>query len=373
MKSVLILLIIGLVFPTVNYNYYVISVVGLIIFSKKIILKQSLGLYVAIYLVIISFFRYALSNYNEDLSEIFRMIYIALLTSLYFKNVDYRLFLNVFRVVVVLLFISMIFQWIFPYSDFWAKFKDILYSDNHYNAGLKKIAPRAMGFMSNIIEAGFLFFSSLIVALKRLLKKDNLIDKFFATTSITGIFLTQSKSLIILGSILFILFLILNWKSSKLIIITLLLISFNFGDEFLKNFDQLQRLSNTGLQTSSFLARVNLWEIIYNKNILTSNFVQFLFGFGRGEFANSIGDITFDSDFFYYLNQFGLIGFLLITISLIFTFVNNIKSKYYFLCLFFFLILIGGFLIDLTTNVKVIFIILITTNILKYENRSSLC
>jgi hypothetical protein len=372
-KNIFLLVIIGLILPTVNFEIYVTVITFLFVVSKKIVFKKSFNLFLTILFSVSCFTRFAFQGYSEDLSEFFRFIFISILLASNFKENYYYDFLNAFRIVSILLFITVLFQWIFPYSDFWSNFLDIFYSKNHYEAGLNKLAPRAMGFMSNIIEAGFLFFSSLMIALSRLSSKYNYTDLFIALMSFTGLLLTQSKSLIFIGLISLIFYLFLNWKSNKKLIIFLSVLIFYFGELFVSTFSQIERVLNMGAQTSSFLFRLNLWKLVSNVNLFESNILELLFGFGRGEFTNHYGDITLDSDFFYLLNQFGLVGMLLVLVGLSLKFINNIKSKNKFYTLYFLLIILSSFTIDLITNVKVIFFILITLYILKYEDRNSLC
>lgn len=152
-------------------------------------------------------------------------------------------------------------------------------------------------------------------------------------------------------------------------ILTILTGIFYFRVFILETFSQLERLKDDGIQTSSFDARKVLWKNVVESNLYNSNWFEKIFGIGRGGFAQIYGDITLDSDFFYILNQFGLFGILIaiIFISINLYFIINLKNLYY--VLFFLLCIISSLFIDLFTNVKVIFMIFITSNLFKNESR----
>lgn len=367
--SIFFFVTIGFIFPTVSFPLYTLLITLLILTQKNIKFHYKLNAVFIVFFLIISFFHFFINNYIEDLNESLRVVFVLILVLSAIKEDSYNNILLSIRLVSILLFITVLFQWIYAYSDFWSKFIGVLYSENHYEAGLKKIAPRAMGFMSNIIEAGFLFFISIIVTLNRLSKKQNKVDLFFLLISILGLLLTQSKTLIIIGLISIVTYLILHWKSNKLMILTILTGIFYFRMFILETFSQLERLKDDGIQTSSFDARKVLWKNVVESNLYNSNWFEKIFGIGRGGFAQIYGDITLDSDFFYILNQFGLFGILIaiIFISINLYFIINLKNLYY--VLFFLLCIISSLFIDLFTNVKVIFMIFITSNLFKNESR----
>lgn len=368
-NSVLIIVIIGFILPSVSFQLYTLIIATLLIIQNKFKFKFTLNSILIIFFLIITICHFLIHNHIEDFSESLRIIYILIIaTASLNKSYNHKILLSI-RFVSFTLFLSVLFQWIYSYSDFWNKFVGILYSENHYSSGLNKLAPRAMGYMSNIIEAGFLFFSSICVALYRLSNRQNKLDFFYLFLSLTGLLLTQSKTLILIGIISFVFYLIYNWKSNKLIIISVAMILFYLTDFFLDTFSQIERLKVDGIQTSSFEARKEVWRNMIDINLYNSNFFEKLFGVGRGSFAQIYGDITPDSDFFYILNQFGLFGILLSIIFLIININIIIKSRSIYYSLFIVLSIISSFFIDLFTSVKVLFMIFIMSNYFKDEGR----
>ena len=114
-----------------------------------------------------------------------------------------------------------------------------------------------------------------------------------------------------------------------------------------------------------------IWRKVIEGNFYDSNLLEKFFGMGRGGFAQKYGDITFDSDFFYILNQFGIIGVLLSILFLTLCFFYVKKPNLYYI-LFILACIFSSLFIDLITNVKVLFMIFIILNIFKNENRISL-
>jgi len=363
-----LLALIGLAIPTTSYQLYTILIGFYFIVDRNLIAKFSINLSVILFLALFTLIRFSISNYILDFNEFLRLSFFVIITAYYPNKKSFLNFSKTFKVVTFLLFIVVLLQWIFPYSDYWKELVGVFYSKNHYEAGLNKIAPRAMGFMSNIIEASFVFLGCLSLSLYHVSKDNNKIDKFFVCISVIGLLLTQSKTLIIIGLLLLLIHFITRLKSNFIYLTIIIIGLIYFGSDFLLLFSQLDRLAEEGLGVSSLQFRFNLWENIYNINIVNGSFIDFLFGVGRGVFDRKFSDLTFDSDFMYSLNQFGIIGVLILLLLMTFNLVAFFKTKNIHALSFIVLSILASFTIDVFTNVKVMFIIVTLSRYYVYEN-----
>lgn len=355
-----------IIFPTINYSLYTTLASFVCLLSFKVTKKRLVNAFLAVTVPIFIILARSLSVVNtQELQEIVRILFIVFIFSFQFKSWQIKSLIKANEIALIALFFISLMQWINPYSNIWADLVNILYNEGHYTGGIRLQYPRATGYMSNIAESSifFLFNTIYFFYLNHKTKSSKYLLYYYI--SIIGVLMTQSKtSMIILICILIFHFLFYSNFKTKIISLTLLVFPTIYLADLIRNIDQIGRLLDVGIGTTSFSFRINSWLEIIN-SYSESSTIQFLFGFGRSNIL--MPTTTLDSDFFFTLQLFGLTGIFLVIYFI---------YKYILITLKFHPILRIGimfmfpalFLLDVIYNPKLAVIIFLFLQLFNYES-----
>lgn len=351
------LLLLLLFIPTINFYSHIVIIFFLWLTKFKIRRLQLVLLFPA---YVITIGRFAA---NPELIDLYEFVkYLAIVVVLFSVQVKPKIAAEVVMIAGFINLLGVLLQWLDPYHPFWKSLVNLIYTDNHFYGSMLRLSPRAPGFMTNIIEVAVLFFACTFILKERMLVRLRRRDMLFFIVFLIGLFLSQSKTVIILVTIYWLWYGIKKYRTRAIFIIGILgIVLFKSG--ILIRIDQLARLSNP-LEVSSLLARLSVWSDLVN--ISTSNVFHLLFGFGRSSFESLYGEIPLDNDLMIMLLNYGLLGFvsyLLIIIS--FEKYTYIKGSGLIL------LFVGiGVMVSLLFNIKAMIIFLLLIQSLKINEVS---
>ncbi|MEY8214548.1 MAG: O-antigen ligase family protein [Colwellia sp.] len=203
---------------------------------------------------------------------------------------------------------------------------------NHAEFSLQLNSVRSLGLSPGPGQHGvislliFWFFS-----IRYTFERRSLMGLLGLVLAVSSLFMSQSKTCLIAflaSGIVFIGFIfVLKDNITRLMIIALLSITvfliWLYFTDIMNVFYDISRVVKSGLETSSLIARVQLWEAMISV-ILSSNPVLILFGAGRS-YLEYMGVYhgSFDNDFVYIFVQYGIIGFVAFVSFITFYLIRN--------------------------------------------------
>jgi len=330
------LFIISLFFITTKsfFTFYGVILgagVAYIIFSGK-----SINVRLVVFLMAFSsifFIRTALFSNYEDIKELVKvLIFISLLA---FKpDIDKYFFFFVAIVFSFLNFTLSLFQFLhFDFFSIVESLSSLYNADKHIEASLSYTVPRALGFSSGPSQQAVLslVLFSYFISVYSYSKTRTILIAFMIFFTFCTVVMTQSKTALIALPISLCIFYISYMKlmSHK---VRLLLFSIGvlaggialFSLAYIVFFiPELNRVYESGLNVSSFQDRLKNWYAILKPMLDINNGLSYLFGVGRsGLEYYGVNDIPYDSDYVYFLVNFGLIGFFSLCLFIVFNLVK---------------------------------------------------
>lgn len=361
-----------LIIPSLNYDIYMSFSAILLLAIFKIESKEKITnlIFLVSVMITVLMIRGVLNNDIQEIKETIKFSYITVILTGSFEKKYRKALVEVNNIFFTTLFLIIILQWVNPFSEYWKQLVGIIYSEGHYIGGIRSNFPRATGIMSNVAEASIYFCLSSINYFQkfRLSKKSIYILAYIA--AVLGVILTQSKTVLLIQLLITIIHLTIfsnNWI--RLLVAAILFLSMSEIIQLLKSLDQIQRLMEVGFATSSMSFRINSWIGLINSYI-DSSIIEIIFGIGRSESYDYILASTLDSDFFYTLQNFGLIGLIIC----FYFFIKYLKKCYTFRkCVTYSMICLipAFFFLDVIFNPKIIIFTYLFLQLFNHEN--SIC
>jgi len=319
------------------YGVFIFVLIFIILLNKKYIsfYRKNLQIFTVFIIFILTFLLYKVLLYENifDIKELLKIVlfFLIYITTLSLQKINLEQLAKWFFIYISIDFLVSIAQFI--HLDFFVLdyIQNIYNAEKHIAISLSYISSRTLGLspgpgqhaVFSLLIFIFLITSS-IFGVSRKYKYFGSLIAFFS------LMLSQSKTVILVSLVTFISlsFFIFLYKNRKykvylfLIIITIVsLFIYNF-ENLMIIFEQLRRLQNVGLETSSMIQRFEMWNNMYEP-ILNSNIFYFLFGAGRSYLTYmDVHNTFFDSDYVYMFVNYGFVG-LLIYILYIFYFLTR--------------------------------------------------
>ena len=340
-SGTIILLVMILYTPVAVFDFFYI-IIAFITFviaitKKRIVIDNGLPRIFFLYFVALIFYSLIKSLGFEntyDLKELSKLaIFVMIFSTTRF--IDLELLQKIFLSYVVFDF-ALSFAEFTQVTNFLTVFISNLYhAGNHASFAENWSSVRSLGLSPGPGQHGglsllfFIFFVTFY-----LFDKKTKVSFSGALLSLISLFLSQSKTAIlcffIFVTLTTLIFIFSNRGSSTikaiLFAITCFILGITIIDWALSTFYELQRLSASGLEISSFTHRLSLWRMQISESLQAHPFLV-LFGPGRGYLDfKSIYHNSFDSDYVYMFTQYGIAGSIIMSSVMMWFLIRNILN-----------------------------------------------
>lgn len=320
------------------YIYYSLVFIGLVVFvifpSLLVSAKSQKGILLPFILFLVgALYCYRMMYFSnlEDAKELLKFLIFILI--IYFGvNANNKIIEQIFSIFVVVNFVVALCQYLGIYSFGMSNITAMYNADKHIEASLSYSAPRALGLSSGPGQqsmVGIFFFAYFLV----LFYWETATFKRFLMIflSLGCVLLSQSKTAFIalvvggvyVGGLVLIFGGRKGYISSALFAVFAVVVILLSGYFFIL-FPEYARLIDQGGSVSSLSDRFLNWKDLIDPVLEENSLLFYLFGVGRsGLLYFGVSDLPFDSDYIYILVNFGLLGFLILLMAVIFFFVRG--------------------------------------------------
>lgn len=317
-----ILVTVSLFFTTKSFYLFYGVVFFIVVFSVVFIKKRNLNpIYLSIFFAVclFSIYRSIVFENIEDFKELIKLIIFIVIIWLNFR-ISATYFFNL---AILFTFANFLFSFVqFVHFDFYgiiSLLSNIYNAENHIAASLSYAIPRVIGFSAGPGQQAVisLFFISYFSVVAKFSRKPKILPVLAIIFCLLTLIMTQSKTVMLAlpVSLLIFYFSCFRMFSRKFsfVFLSMSIVSilfFIFSIETIVNYiPELKRVYDDGLNISSFQSRITNWSTMLSTILESNNFLFYLFGVGRSglEFYNT-NDIPYDSDYIYFLVNFGFLG-----------------------------------------------------------------
>tara|TARA_B110000090_G_C13370395_1_gene441796 strand:- start:210 stop:1475 length:1266 start_codon:yes stop_codon:yes gene_type:complete len=323
--SSVIILVLVLFIPAASFNFFYATIIPVTFFvailRRRLVIDIGFPRALLLYFLFLLVFSLGKSLVFGNVYDLKELTKVLLFIMIFFTagHIKLETFYKILLCYITIDLILSLAEFTHFYNGFTEFISRLYHASNHAAFAKTTSSVRASGLSPGPGQHGsfslilFVFFFT-----GYFFNKKNMICLIGLLFSITCIFLSQSKTVILTFVLLLVIFtliyaLVSGFRGFVILLVACIFFVFVVAitqDWFLETFYEIERLRNSGLEVSSMAHRMSLWGQQVSI-VLQSNIILLLFGAGRGYLSfTSTYNNSFDSDYIYVFVQFGIVGFM---------------------------------------------------------------